>query len=162
MGRELAQNIKGRVKKQVMDALLQKHDFDLPQSLVQGEVERLRTETENRLGGAEKTQPLPDSLFEEEARRRVRLGLVVRAIIAREKIEIDTARLEAELDTIAQTYDDPAEVKRYYRSQPQAMANLESMVLEDQVVDWVLAQARVTNRDGSFQALMNPKKEIAA
>ncbi len=161
MGRELAQNIKGRIKKQVMDALVEKHPFDLPQSLVKGEIDRLRTEMETRLGGAEKTQPLPDNLFEEEARRRVRLGLVVRAIIDREKIEVDTERLNAELDTLAQTYDEPEEVKRYYRSQPQALANLESMVLEDQVVDWVLVQARLTDQESSFQALMNPKKEIA-
>lgn len=161
MGRELAQNIKGRIKKQVMDALVAKHTFDLPQSLVQGEIDRLRTEMETRLGGAEKTQPLPDNLFEDEARRRVRLGLVVRAIIDREKIEVDAERLNAELDTLAQTYDEPEEVKRYYRSQPQALANLESMVLEDQVVDWVLAQARLTEQQSNFQALMNPKKEIA-
>ncbi len=159
MGRELAQNIKGRVKKQVMDALVQKHDFDLPVSLVKGEIDRLRKETEDRFGGSKQSQPLPDHLFEEEARRRVRLGLVVRAIIDAEKIEVDRDRLEAELETMAQTYEDPDEVKRHYRSNPQAMASIESLVIEDQVVDWALAQMRVTEQPSSFDALMNPNKE---
>ena len=159
MGRELAQNIKGRVKKQVMDALVEKHGFELPASLVKGEIDRLRAETEQRFGGASKTQPLPDAMFEEEAKRRVRLGLVVRAILAAEKIELDRSRLDAELDTLAQTYEQPDDVKRHYRSNPQAMAGLESLVLEDQVVDWVLEKAQVTDKPSSFDALMNPNKE---
>jgi len=159
MGRELAQNIKGRVKKQVMDALVEKHGFELPASLVKGEIDRLRAETEQRFGGASKTQPLPDAMFEEEAKRRVRLGLVVRAILEAEKIELDRSRLDAELDTLAQTYEQPDDVKRHYRSNPQAMAGLESLVLEDQVVDWVLEKAQVTDKPSSFDALMNPNKE---
>ncbi len=159
MGRELAQKIKGLVKQQVMDALVEKHDFELPASLVKQEIDRLRAETEQRFGGASQTQPLPDSLFEEEAGRRVRLGLVVRAILDAEKIELDRQRLEAELETVAQTYEQPEEVKRHYRSQPQAMAGLESLVLEDQVVEWVLEKAQVTEKPGSFDALMNPNKE---
>jgi len=159
MTRELAQNIKGRVKKQVMDALVEKHDFELPASLVKGEVDRLRAETEERFGGASKAQPLPDSLFEEEAKRRVRLGLVVRAILKAEKVELDRKRLDAELEILAQTYEQPDEVKRHYRSHPQAMAGLESLVLEDQVVDWVLEKAQVTDKPSSFDALMNPNKE---
>jgi trigger factor len=162
MARELAQNIKGRVKKQVMDALVAKHDFELPASLVKGEVERLRAEMEERFGGAGKTQPLPDSLFEEEAGRRVRLGLVVRAILEAEKLELDRERLDAELDTLAQTYEQPDDVKRHYRSHPQAMAGLESLVLEDQVVDWVMEKAQVTDKPSSFDALMNSNKETNA
>jgi trigger factor len=160
MTRELGQNIKARVKKQVMDALVERHDFELPASLVRGEVDRLRAETEERFGGASKTQPFPDSLFEEEAKRRVRLGLVVRAILTAERIELDRTRLDAELDTLAQTYEQPDEVKRHYRSHPQTMAGLESLVLEDQVVDWVLAKAQVTDKPSSFDALMNSRKEM--
>ncbi|TVP85114.1 MAG: trigger factor [Thioalkalivibrio sp.] len=159
MGRELAQKIKSQVKQKVMDALVEKHDFELPASLVKQEVDRLRAETEQRFGGASQSQPLPDSLFEEEARRRVRLGLVIRAILDAEKIELDRQRLEAELETVAQTYEQPEEVKRHYRSQPQAMAGLESLVLEDQVVDWVLEKGQVTDQPSSFDALMNPNKE---
>lgn len=159
MGRELAQNIKGRVKQQVMDALVARHAFELPQSLVKGEIDRLRAQAEERFGGASKAQPLPDSLFEEEAGRRVRLGLVIRAIIDAEQLELDRKRLETELDILAQTYEQPDDVKRHYRSHPQAMAGLESLVIEDQVVDWVLANAKVTDKPSSFDALMNPTKE---
>lgn len=160
MGRELAQNIKGRVKKQVMDVLVEKHGFELPASLVKGEIDRLRTETEQRFGGASQSQPLPDAMFEEEAQRRVRLGLVVRAILDAQKLELDRARLDAELEAVAQTYEQPDEVKRHYRSNPQAMAGLESLVLEDQVVEWVLEQAQVSEKPSSFDALMNRNKEI--
>jgi trigger factor len=158
MARELGQNIKGRVKKQVMDALVSTHDFELPNALVRGEIDRLRSEAETRFGGAEKSQPLPDALFEGEAQRRVRLGLVIRAIVDAEKIEVDPQRVESELDSLAGTYEDASQVKRYYRSNPQAMASLESLVIEDQVVDWVLTKARVTDKPGTFDSLMNSAK----
>lgn len=166
MSRELEQNIKGRVKRQVMDALAQKHVFDLPEALVKMEIQRLRTETENRFGRAEAQQPLPDSMFDQEARRRVRLGLVIRAVVDAEKIIVDPARVQQELDRLAQTYDDPESVKRYYRSQPQAMSGLESMVLEDQVVEWVMSRVQVTDKPGTFERLMSgasviPGAEVA-
>ncbi|WP_018143952.1 MULTISPECIES: trigger factor [unclassified Thioalkalivibrio] len=159
MERELRQALKGRVKQQVLEAVVDKHDFDLPDALVKSEVNRLREEAEKRFGGAEQTQPLPDSLFEEEAKRRVRLGLALRAIIEQKGFEVDAERVERDLEEMAATYEDPEEVKQYYRSNPQAKSNLESLVLEDQVVDWVLEQGKVTEKETSFQDVMNPNKE---
>ncbi|AKJ95733.1 trigger factor [Thioalkalivibrio versutus] len=159
MERELRQALKGRVKQQVLEAVVDKHDFDLPEALVKSEVNRLREEAEKRFGGAQQTQPLPDSLFEEEAKRRVRLGLALRAIIEQKGFEVDAERVERDLEEMAATYEDPEEVKQYYRSNPQAKSNLESLVLEDQVVDWVLEQGKVTEKETSFQDVMNPNKE---
>ncbi|WP_017940841.1 MULTISPECIES: trigger factor [unclassified Thioalkalivibrio] len=159
MERELRQALKGRVKQQVLEAVVEKHGFDLPDALVKSEINRLREEAEKRFGGAEQTQPLPDSLFEDEAKRRVRLGLALRAIIEQKGFEVDAERVERDLEEMAATYEDPEEVKNYYRSNPQAKSNLESLVLEDQVVDWVVDQAKVTEKETSFQDVMNPNKE---
>lgn len=159
MERELNQALKSKIKQQVMDALVERHQFDLPDALVKSEINRLREDAEKRFGGAEQTQPLPDSLFEEEARRRVRLGLVLRHLIDARGFEVERERVEQELDNMAATYEDPEEVKQYYRTQPQAMQNLESIVLEDQVVDWVVEQGKVTDKPTTFQDVMNPNKE---
>ncbi|OOC10982.1 trigger factor [Thioalkalivibrio halophilus] len=159
MERELNQALKSKIKQQVMDALVERHGFDLPDALVKSEINRLREDAEKRFGGAEQTQPLPDSLFEEEAKRRVRLGLVLRHLIDDKGFEVDRERVEQELDNMAATYEDPEEVKQYYRTQPQAMQNLESIVLEDQVVDWVVEQGNVTDKPTTFQDVMNPNKE---
>ena len=159
MERELNQALKSKIKQQVMDALVERHGFDLPEALVKSEINRLREDAEKRFGGAEQTQPLPDSLFEEEAKRRVRLGLVLRHLIDDKGFEVDRERVEQELDNMAATYEDPEEVKQYYRTQPQAMQNLESIVLEDQVVDWVVEQGNVTDKPTTFQDVMNPNKE---
>ncbi|WP_018949936.1 trigger factor [Thioalkalivibrio sp. ALMg11] len=159
MDRELRQALKGRIKQQVLEAVVDKHDFDLPEALVKSEVNRLREEAEKRFGGAQQTQPLPDSLFEEEAKRRVRLGLALRAIIEQKGFEVDAERVERDLEEMAATYEDPEEVKQHYRSNPQAKSNLESLVLEDQVVDWVVEQGKVTEKETSFQDVMNPNKE---
>ena len=159
MERELRQALKSRVKQQVLEAVIEKHGFDLPDALVRAEINRLREEAEQRFGGAEKTQPLPDSLFEDEAKRRVRLGLALRAIVEQKEFKVDAERVERELEDMAQTYEDPEEVKQFYRSNPEAKGNLESVVLEDQVVDWVVDQASVTDKKTTFQDVMNPNKE---
>lgn len=159
MERELNQALKGKVKNQVMELIIERHGFDLPDALVKSEINRLREEAEKRFGGAQQTQPLPDSLFEEEAKRRVRLGLALRAIIDQKGFEVDAERVERDLEDMAATYEDPEEVKQYYRSNPQAKSNLESLVLEDQVVDWIVDQAKVTEKKTSFQDVMNPNKE---
>ncbi|WP_019625537.1 trigger factor [Thioalkalivibrio sp. ALJT] len=159
MERELNQALKGKVKNQVMEVIVERHGFDLPDALVKSEINRLREEAEKRFGGAQQSQPLPDSLFEDEAKRRVRLGLALRAIIEQKGFEVDADRVERDLEEMAATYEDPEEVKNYYRSNPQAKSNLESLVLEDQVVDWVVEQAAVTAKKSSFQDVMNPNKE---
>ncbi|WP_026279919.1 trigger factor [Thioalkalivibrio sp. ALJ16] len=159
MERELNQALKGKVKSQVMELIIERHGFDLPDALVKSEINRLREEAEKRFGGAQQSQPLPDSLFEEEAQRRVRLGLALRAIIDQKGFEVDADRVERDLEEMASTYEDPEEVKNYYRSNPQAKSNLESLVLEDQVVDWVVEQGKVTEKKTSFQDVMNPNKE---
>ncbi len=162
MQRELDQSIRGRVKNQVMDALEKLHGFDIPQVLIAEEIRRLREQAQ-----ASMRQPtgatLPDDIFRDQARKRVLLGLVIGEIIKRNGITLDRDRVSKTLDSLAATYENPQEVIEYYRKHRDQMAALEAMVLEDQVVDWVKEQAKVTLRTMSFNELTSPtKQEVAA
>lgn len=162
MERELGQTIKTRVKDQVMDALYDTHSLDVPQSVVKEEINRLREQVEARFGGGQGSAQLPDEHFEKEAQRRVVLGLVIREIIRSAKIKPDTKRIDAELQAMAAGYEHPEQVIAYYRGNQEAMSGLESVVLEQQVVDWVVDQCKLTEETMSFEALMNPSEQEQA
>lgn len=157
MQRELRQKLKSKLKDQVMDGLIGLHEIDLPHALVQEEIARMR---EQAAAGAPQSDvsQLPDDLFKDEAERRVALGLIVGQIIRDKNIELDRDRVEAELDELAASYEDADEVKQYYRSNPQQMNMLEAMVMEDQVVDWVLDNAKVSEEKKSFDDIIEPGK----
>ncbi|MGK0673634.1 MAG: trigger factor [Halothiobacillaceae bacterium] len=141
MERELARSIKRRLKQQVMDGLLAINEVLLPKALVEQEAQTLRGQF---------SQPLPLDVFTSEAERRVKLGLIVAALVKDQGLKVDAARVDALLDDIAASYEDPAEVKAYYKSRPELMQNLEAMAIEDLVVEHVLAKAKVTDKPMSF------------
>lgn len=159
MAREVEESVKNRVKTQVMDALYKAHDLELPEALVKEEIERLRQQAAARFGEQVKGQNLPDELFAEEARRRVALGLIIRELVRSNDLSVDPERVQETLERMAAGYEDPKQVIDYYRTNAQAMSGLEAMVLEEQVVDWVLGQGTVTEKPTSFDELMNPQKE---
>lgn len=156
MRRELEQAIKIRLKKQVMDALHVSHRFDLPSSLVAREMARLREESVPHGMRGENVAP-PDSMFEEEARRRVALGLIIAEIVKSEEIRPDFNRMRSMLESIASTYEDPQAVISQYLSNSEAMAGLEAIVIEEQVVDRVVSVAKVTDQPTSFRELTGPE-----
>ncbi len=157
MQRELKQKTKSKIKDQVMKGLLDLHAVDLPKALVSEEIGRMRQQASS--GAPQNDVPeLPDALFEEEAKRRVALGLIVGQVIRDKEIALDKDRVEAELDDLAASYEDTEQVKQYYRSNPDQMSLLEAMVLEDQVVDWVLNNAKVSDEKKSFDDIMEPGK----
>jgi trigger factor len=158
MQRELRQTIHKEVKTQVMDGLLKLNEIETPKALVQEEIKALRQQMLSQVGQQMKDADFPDSFFEEEAKRRVTLGLIIGEIIRKEEMTPDEARISAALEDLAANYDDPQQVINYYRSNPQAMVNVESMVLEDQLVDWVLEKARVEEEAKDFDSIMNPGK----
>ena len=157
MARELKAKIKSKIKNQVMDGLIKLHPIELPKALVAEETRRMRQQAMANTPQADESM-FPDELFREEAERRVALGLIVGEIIKVKEIELDRDRVEAELDDLAASYEDAEEVKNYYRSNPGQMGMLEAMVLEDQVVDWVLENARVTDEKLSFDDIMETGK----
>lgn len=159
MTREVEQTVAGRVKGQVMDALYKAHELDLPQALIQEEIDRLRQQAQARFGDQLQARNLPADLFAEEARRRVALGLIIRELVRAKDLSVDPEKVQAALDRMAAGYEDPKQVINYYRTNSQAMSGLEAMVLEDEVVDWVVAQGKSTEKSMSFDELMNPQKE---
>ncbi|MCG5535325.1 trigger factor [Ectothiorhodospira mobilis] len=158
MEREMTQAVKARVKDQVMDALLERNPIEVPESLVKEEINRLKEQARGRYGAPQEGEDA-DEGYRDEARRRVILGLVIREIVRRQEIQVDPERVQAELESMASSYQDPQQVISYYRSNKQAMETLEAMVLEQQVVDWVLEQCQVNDEPTSFDALMNPSPE---
>ena len=98
---------------------------------------------------------LPDQMFEVEAKRRVQLGLLVGEVIRQQEIELDQSLVESTIEEMANSYEQPDQVRDYYRQNRQARASVENMVLEDQVVDHILSKAKVTEKQVAFEDLMN-------
>jgi len=147
MARELKQAVKNKVKTQVMDALLANNTVEAPKALVGNEINRQREAMFKQFGGNAKIDPnmLPDDLFREQAQRSVALGLLISQIIKDKSVEVDQARVKAVIEEVAESYETPEEVVNYYYGNREQLAQVEAMVLEDQVVDTVLAQAQVTD-----------------
>ncbi len=152
MERELGQTIKARMKEQVMDQLLGANEVSLPQSMVDDEIEQLAKQM--RLPEDKATPELKAQLFAEQAKRRVALGLIVSRLVVQESLKPEPARIQAQLDSMAANYEDPSEVIRWYRQNPQAMESVSAAALEDQVVDWVVEKAQVTDKPVSFDDVM--------
>jgi trigger factor len=151
MQRELRSRIQGRIKNQAMDAILAANPIPLPATLVRQEIGSLREQTRQNAGATD--MQLPDVLFEESAKRRVALGLIIAEVVKRNHIEVDRNRVRAAVEELAATYEDPAEVMDHIYTSKERLAPFETMALEDQVVDWVLAQARVEDEPMSFKDL---------
>lgn len=161
MERELRNGIRAKVKSAVFEALVAGNPLQLPKALVADEIGRQRQQAIKQFGGNAaqiKPEMLPDELFSENARRSVSLGLLVSEIISKNEIKIDADRVRALVDEIAQSYEQPAEVVQWYYSSKEQMAQVESAVLEDQVVDLILAQAQVTDKAIGYEELLRPQQ----
>jgi trigger factor len=152
MRRELQENIRAREKSQVLERVLAANPLELPASLVEAQVRELQAETARRMGSRDATQVRDP--FVEPARRRVAIGLLIAEIIKREKIQVDRERLNERLQDLVASYENPQEMIRAYQQQPEAMRQVEMLVLEEQVVDWLLSRARITDQPTTFKALM--------
>ncbi len=158
---ELQQAIRERVKEQVMDELLAANPIELPQAQVEQQIARLmaRTrETLQRQGVDSAGLELDRSMFEEEARKRVALGLLTAEIVRQQNLTAGPDEVRAKVESLAAAYDDPDEVVRWYYADAARLADIESLVLEDAVVDWILSQAQVTEEPTTFEALMKDRR----
>jgi len=166
MERELKNALKAKVKSQVMDGLIKSHQVELPKALVTSEIQVLRDQMMQRFGN----QPqdfdpralLPDTMFQEEAERRVALGLIVGEIVKQEQIKPDPKQVKAMVEEIASTYEEPQEVVDYYYGNRQLLAGIESAVLEDQVVEYILDKADVADETSTYDEIMQPKTDNQA
>ena len=155
MRRELEQNIRNRNKTAVMEKLYQSNPIEVPNSLLESQIRDMQIEVMRRSGAKDASQAPPREPLVEPARRRVALGLLMNDIIRRENIVVDPARSNARLDEMVGAYGDAAALKRAYLQNADAMRQVESLALEDQVVDWILEHAEVQNRPSTFKDLMN-------
>jgi trigger factor len=157
--REVRMRVLARNKAAVMDALIGAAQLDLPKSLVGSELERLmasaREDLKKRGIKDAETAPLPQDLFQGQAERRVRLGLVVAELVRVNNLQAKPEQLQAHIEEMSQSYEKPAEVMRWYLSDRSRMAEVEALVIEKNVTEFVLSRAKVTPKAMAFDDLMN-------
>ena len=156
--REVKFRVQTRNKAAVMDALLKAAELDLPRILIEGELERMvaaaRDDLKRRgVKDADKA-PIPKELFQAQAERRVRLGLVVAELVRANSLQAKPEQLQKHIAEMSQSYEKPAEVMRWYLSDRQRMAEVEAVVIENNVTEFVLGQAKVTDKALPFDELM--------
>jgi trigger factor len=158
LDREVRQRVLARNKTAVMDALIAASGLDLPKALVASELERMtnaaREDLKQRGIKDAETAPLPQELFEAQAERRVRLGLVVAELVRANNLQAKPEQLQAHIEEMSQSYEKPAEVMRWYLSDRNRMAEVEAMVIEKNVTEFVLSKAKVSQKQLAFDELM--------
>ena len=153
MEREMEQAVRTQLRRQVMDALYRENALELPRSLVEETIQELQLEMARRMGVREASQLPPRDPFEEPARRRVALGLLMAELIKAQNIQLDRARVQSQLAEIVAAYPNAEEMRRQYLQSPDAMRQIENQVREDQVVDWLLGQVKQVTKASSFKEL---------
>jgi trigger factor len=161
--KERDKGVQNRLKTQALDQLLEKHPFEIPRSLIDQEIPRLRDEAAARMGlnrqgnriPPERLESLfPAEMFVPQAQRRVALGLLIGEVIKARDVKLDQARVESALDGIAGDYEHPEQVKQFYRSRPDLLQGLRAMVLEDQVVESLLGGVKPAEKKMSLDELL--------
>jgi trigger factor len=155
MRRELEQALRNRNKATVLDKLYGANPTDVPNVLLEDQIRDMQVEAMRRAGVKDAAQAPPRDPFVEPARRRVALGLLLNDVIRKQKLIVDRARVNERLDEMVSAYGDAAAMKRAYMQNAEAMRQVESLALEDQAVDWILAHAKVREVPSTFKELMN-------
>ncbi|MFM0964677.1 trigger factor [Yersinia enterocolitica] len=156
MERELKGAVRNRVKTQAIDGLVSANEIDVPAALVEGEIDVLRRQAAQRFGGNEKqAAELPRELFEEQAKRRVVVGLLLGEVISQHELKADEDRVKALIEEMASAYEDPQEVIEFYSKNKELMNNMRNVALEEQAVETLLSKAKVTEKPTTFSELMN-------
>lgn len=158
--REVKKRLQSRVKEQVMDALLKATPIDVPNALVELEIQRLmqaaRQDMEQR-GMKGKDFPMQPEWFADQAKRRVSLGLILAEVVKANDLHAKSDQVKSIVEEAAQSYEHPEEVVRWYYAQPQRLAEIEGVAIEDNVVAWALASAKVVDKAVAFDELMGQK-----
>ena len=160
MQRELENKIKSRLKEGVMDKLLASHEIDVPAALIDNEARALVNQMQQNLvsqGMGQQDLKLDPAMFNDQAERRVKLGLIMSEIVKQHDLQVDPDKVKAMVESIAAPYEHPEEVVKWYYADKRHLAEVESLVFEEQVVDWVMDQVKVEEKDIEFNELMNPK-----
>jgi len=156
--REVKFRVLARNKASVMEALVKSSELEVPKSLVAAEVERMiestRADLKKRGVKDADTAPIPADMFQAQAERRVRLGFVVGELVRSNNLQARPDQLQAHIEEMAQSYEKPSEVVRWYLGDRQRMAEVEAIVVENNVAAFVLDKAKVTDKEVPFDELM--------
>jgi trigger factor len=155
--REVKGRTKSKTKDSVMDALIKASELDVPKALVEQDVQRLVEMTRQDMtqrGMDVKDMPFPPELFTAQAERRVRLGLILAELVKQNNLQATAEQVKDQVDEFAQSYEDPQQVVKYYYADRRRLAEVEALVLEENVVNYVLGKAKVTEKSVSFDELM--------
>ena len=155
--REVAGRVKARNKEAVMDALVAATEMDVPKVMVDQDAERLAEQTRadmSQRGMDVASMPFPKELFATKAERRVRLGLILSQLVGENNLQATSEQVKAQIEDFAQSYEDPKEVLKYYYSDRNRLGEIEALVLEENVVNYVLGKAKVTTKSVAFDELM--------
>ncbi len=158
---ELDQAIRDNIKEQVMEALLAANPMELPKGRVEEQIDLLMSQMRETLqsSGAQMGDlNLERSMFEEQARKRVALGMLTSEIVKQQNMTPAPDRVRTKVETVAAGYDNPEGVVNWYYAEPERLSSIESLVLEDQVVDWVTENADVTEKPTTFDEMMARKR----
>lgn len=162
MEREFADAQRSRTKEKVMDALIAANPVELPKTSVEEEQQRLAEQTTQNLlhqGVANADLNLTSDLFQDQAQRRVALGLLLGEIVKDQGLHPDPEKIRERVETIASTYEQPQQVVSWYYGDRQRLLEIESVVMEDQIVDWILSRAQVSEESTTFDDLMKAGKQ---
>jgi trigger factor len=160
--REVTARVKARNKEAVMDALVKATDMEVPKAMIQQDAERLADMTRQDMmqrGMDVKSMPFPAEMFADKAERRVRLGLILSQLVSDNNLQATQEQVKAQIEDFSQSYEDPKEVLKYYYSDRRRLAEVEALVLEENVVNYVLGKAKVGTKTIAFDELMgsNPQ-----
>lgn len=161
MERELKSAVNNKVKQQVIKGLLAANkDVDVPSALKEQEVNALRQQALQRFGDNAKNMPeLPAELFEEQAKERAQVGILLGEVIRGNELKVDDGKVQELIETTASAYEDPQEVIEYYKTNEQLMQQVRNMALEEQAIELILEKAQVTDKAMSFDEVMNPPQQ---
>lgn len=165
MERELHEGIKAAVKRQVMQGLLVANQIPLPQTLIDQEIDQLAHQMINvppNVDDDGKIRQIKNHLFGAEARRRLTLGLLISNLATKQHIKIDEQRVRAFLESMSAAYEEPDEWIRACEQDPEQISNVRGLVFEDQVVEWILERAQVTEKLSTFSEVTAPPQEPLA
>jgi trigger factor len=155
--REVKRRVQAKVKEQVMDALIETNPIEVPQALVQAEAQQLaqnaRRDLEMR-GMNVKDIPVDPSWFTDQAVRRVKLGLIMAELVKEKDLFAKPEQVRTLVEEMAQSYEDPSELVRWYYAQPERLSQAEAVVIEDNVVAWVVSQVQTTDTEVTFDEFM--------
>ncbi|MCW8923831.1 MAG: trigger factor [Gammaproteobacteria bacterium] len=155
MQRELDNRLGADLKSRVMDKILEANTILVPSAIVRQEAEALKQQASAQMGGDQ-----PVDAFMADAERRVKLGMILGDLVKLSGLQADQSRVDERIELMAKDYEDPSEFVNYYKSNPQMMRGVESLVVEDMIVDWVVGQAKVSTVDSTFDEVMKPTSGI--